>query len=181
MKKCLSDWILALIGWKIYGIHPHEVDKAICAVVPHTSWVDVPIGILVRNSYKADIKFLGKKSLFQFPFGSFLRWLGGYPVDRSKRNNFVDTVAAIFDAHNRFYLAITPEGTRRKTETLKSGYYWIARTAQIAIIMVSLDYADKSVTFHDPFYPTEDAESDMQYLESLVSGVKGRIGRYSYK
>lgn len=181
MKKCLSDWILSLLGWKIMGCHPYEVDKAICAVVPHTSWVDVPLGVFVRASLQADIRFLGKKSLFKFPMGYLFRWLGGHPVNRRESTNYVDTVSDVFNSHDKFYIAIAPEGTRRKTTKLKSGYYWIAQQAQIAIIMVSLDYENREVVFYDPFYPTGNPEADMLYLESLVTGIKGKVPEYSYE
>lgn len=180
MKRLLSKWILSLMGWEIKGVHPHEVDKAICAVVPHTSWKDVPIGIYVRNVLKADIKFLAKKPLFKFPYGGVMRWLGGYPVDRTRNTNFVEAVVDIFNQHDQFYVAITPEGTRKKVNRLKSGYYWIAKEAKIAIIMVSMDFKHKVVKFHPPFYPTDDTKADKRYLESLVSGVKGKVPEYSY-
>lgn len=180
MKRLISKWLLALWGWKIKGIHPHEVDKAVCAVVPHTSWVDVPVGILVRNTMRADIRFLAKKPLFRFPYGGFMRWLGGYPVERRKNTNFVEAVVDIFNQHERFYISITPEGTRGKVHRLRSGYYWIAKQANIAIIMVSMDFENKTVTFHDPFFPTDDKDADMEYLESLVTGVKGKVPENSF-
>ncbi len=180
MGAWFSKAFLKLWGWKILGHHPHEVDKAICAVVPHTAWQDFPLGLLVRSAMKANIRFLGKKSLFKFPFGRLMRSLGGYPVDRSKSTNFVDAVAQIFNEHEQFYVSIAPEGTRKKVEKLKTGYYWIAKQAKAAIIMVSFDYGKKEVVFHKPFFPTDNAEEDMAYLETLVSGIEGKVPENSY-
>lgn len=102
-------------------------DKFVIAVIPHTSSWDFPLGLLVRSVMDIDVKYLGKDSLFKGPFGGLFRWLGGYPVDRSKNNNFVDTVIDIFKREEKFSTAIAPEGTRKKVDQLKTGFYYIAK------------------------------------------------------
>ena len=71
-----------ILGWRLVGDFP-QINKAVFIVVPHTSWLDFFLGLLIRNIWKEEINFIGKKSLFRFPFGWFFRWMGGTPIDLS--------------------------------------------------------------------------------------------------
>jgi 1-acyl-sn-glycerol-3-phosphate acyltransferase len=127
-----------------------------------------------------DTKFIGKKSLFKPPFGAVFRALGGYPVDRSKNNNFVDAVVEIFDSKEKFSIALAPEGTRKKVDKIKTGFYYIAKGANIPIILVRFDYANKEVTFSDPFYTTDNKEADLKFIDDHFRGTLGKIPENSY-
>ena len=129
---------------------------------------------MVRKVIQRDIKFIGKSSLFKPPHGFIFSWLGGYPVNRSKRTNFVDAVADIFNSKESFAIVLAPEGTRQKVEKLKTGFYFIAKQAQVPIILVRFDWGTKVVTFLDPFNPTGDLEKDLEYFRSEMKGVKGK-------
>ena len=96
MLQWLAGMLWKLWGWKLKGTIPQEVKKAVVIVIPHTSNWDFPVGLLVRRVMQKDIKFIGKASLFKWPFGKIFKALGGYPVDRSKSNNFVDSIVDIF-------------------------------------------------------------------------------------
>ncbi len=175
MLKQLSSWLLHLLGWRIEGFNPKQLDKYIIIAIPHTSNWDFPLGLLVRNAWELnEVKFLAKDSLFKPPFGWLFRWLGGYPVDRSKRNKYVDTVADIFDQHERFAITIAPEGTRSKVDRLRTGFYYIARKAQVPIIMIKFDFGKKKVTFSPPFYPTNDKAADFAHIRAFYKGVQGK-------
>ena len=126
--------------------------------MPHTSNWDFPIGLLTRRAVGVDIKFLGKHSLFIPPFGWLFRWLGGYPVDRRKRTNLVDSVVDIFNQHDEFVISIAPEGTRKKVDALRTGFYYIARKAGIPILLCSFNYQIRTVLFGPLFYPGPDPE-----------------------
>jgi 1-acyl-sn-glycerol-3-phosphate acyltransferase len=180
MKSKIARLLLGLWGWRIEGEYPIAYPKNVVAVVPHTSWIDFPLGILVRSSRKMPTRFLAKKSLFRWPLGSLFRWFGGYPVDRSGRKNMTDTVVDIFNEHDRFDIAIAPEGTRKKVSQLRTGFYWIARKANAAIIMTRFDYEKKVVFFSAPFFPTEDAEADIRKIEKHFKGTVGKKREYSF-
>ena len=171
----LSTAILRLLGWKVEGGIPPELKKYVVIAAPHTSAWDFPLGVFARGSIGEDIKYIGKKSLFKPPFGGLMRKLGGYPVDRGKSQNFVQSVIDIFDRHERFAIALAPEGTRNKVDKFRTGFYYIARGAGIPIIFFTFDYTRRVVTF-DPeaFYPTEDAEADLEYIWNYYKGVQGR-------
>ena len=169
----ISKLIMKWWGWK-YQIDLEEWPKKyIVAVVPHTSSWDFPLGIFTRSIYYQDIKFIGKKSLFPPVLGSIMKAMGGYPVDRSQSNNFVQAVVDIFDAKEEFKIAIAPEGTRDAVKHLKTGYYFIAKGAKIPILLCRFDWGNKIISFSEPFYPTDDQEADFQYIEHHFRGVKG--------
>jgi len=171
----LSSIILGLFGWAVEGGIPAELKKYVVIAAPHTSALDFPLGLFARGSIGRDIKYIGKQSLFKPPFGGLMRKLGGYPVDRSKSQNFVQSVVDIFDQHDEFAIALSPEGTRKKVERFKTGFYYIAKGAGVPIIFVTFDYARHVVTF-DPkaFYPTDDAEADLEYIWNYYNGVQGK-------
>ncbi len=180
MYNALCRFLLKLFGWKIVGPYPENEKKFIIAVVPHTSSWDFPLGIIVRGALKKDIKFLGKSSLFKPPFGWFFRALGGYPVDRSKSSNLVDAVVDIFNSKERFVVAIAPEGTRKKVERLKTGFYYIALGAKIPILPVAFDFEHKTVWIKDLFYPEGDKEKDFEHIHQVFAGVKGKKPEKSF-
>ena len=108
-----------LLGWKIVGEFP-DLKKCMLVVVPHTSWVDFFLGLLIRRVINKDMSFIAKKSLFKPPFGWYFRWMGGAPIDRSKSSDTVSAIAQIFEEKEVFRLALSPEGTRKKVDQWKT-------------------------------------------------------------
>ena len=161
-----------LMNWSIVGNFP-SIPKYIVAVVPHTSWLDIFIGLLVRSILGESINFVGKKELFNPLTGWFFRILGGAPIDRSGNKDSVESIAAVFEAHEKFRLALAPEGTRGKVDKLRTGYYYIAKRLKIPIIPVSFDYENKKVIVHSNFYTSSDEQKDLKTLETLFKGVSG--------
>ena len=174
MLSAVSRWWLDLLGWDIVGQYPKELKKFVVIVMPHTSWWDFPLGVLVRSSLQVDINFVAKKSLFRPPFGWFFRWMGGYPVDRSRRSHLVDQVVEMFEKHDHFLLTIAPEGTRNKVDRLRTGFYYIALGAGVPILMVKFDYEHREVVISDPFWPSGDKDADFQIIIDYFKGVKGK-------
>lgn len=174
MKRWLSNLILIRwMGWKIEGTFPND-PKYMIVVAPHTSNMDFVIGVFVRAVTGLKSNFIGKKQLFVFPFGYFFRWMGGYPVDRSKNSNAVDQVADLFKKLPRFVIAIAPEGTRKKTGHLKSGFYYIAKEANIPVLPVGLDYKNKKVVIHPLHHVADTFEAEHAALLSFFSTITGK-------
>ena len=171
MIKILSKFILKkVLGWKVKGFLPIN-DKYIIAVVPHSSYFDLIVAVLIRTYSGLKIKFIGKKELFN-PFTSFFfKFLGGIPVDRNKNENLVDAVVDLFKTNKIEILAIAPEGTRKKVNKWKTGFYYIALKAKLPILMVSFDYNRKEVKINNRFYPTGNIDNDFNELEKMVSDV----------
>jgi 1-acyl-sn-glycerol-3-phosphate acyltransferase len=149
------------------------------AVVPHTSWVDFFLGLLIRRVINQDINFIGKKSLFKGPFGWYFKWMGGAPIDRSKSSDTVTAIAKIFDEKKVFRLALSPEGTRKKVEQWKTGFYYIAKAANVPIVLVAFDYGHKQIKFSQPYIPTEDIEEDFKIYKNFFKGSIGKIPEYT--
>ena len=171
MIRILSKFILTkIIGWKVIGYLPKK-EKYIIAVVPHSSYFDLIIAVLIRTYSGLKIKFIGKKELFN-PITSFLfKYLGGIPVDRTKKLNIVDEVVNLFKSGKIKILAIAPEGTRKRVEKWKTGFYYIALKANLPILMVSFDYMRKEVKINNKFYPSGDIDKDFIELEKKVNDV----------
>lgn len=176
MKKRLYKLIFfKLMKWKIEGSIDESVKKCVLMVLPHTSWHDFYLGIFTRGILDMEMNFIGKKELFRFPFGFYFRWMGGAPIDRVGNLNKVESIAKIFDNRSEFRLAISPEGTRKKTNELKTGFYYIAVQANAPIIPVAFDFGKKTVKIGKPFYPTSNYENDLNILLQHFTEAKGKI------
>ncbi|MDX1910948.1 MAG: 1-acyl-sn-glycerol-3-phosphate acyltransferase [Saprospiraceae bacterium] len=175
MFSWLSRFIFWLIGWKITGKYPRELSHVVIAVAPHTSAWDFPLGVLTNSAGRFNANYMGKHTLFKPPFGFLFRWLGGIPVDRSKNHNLVAATVEAFKREPRIHLVIAPEGTRKKVEKFKSGFYHIARLAGVPICLCQFDFEKKEV-FFDPelFYPTDNEAADMEYLWQYFKGIRGK-------
>lgn len=160
MQKISKFILYKLLGWKIENDFPRDIKKYIIIVAPHTSWLDFPISVLTRLTLGIMIHFLGKESLFKPPFGFVFRALGGIPVDRSKKNNLVVTVAKIFKEREEFRLALSPEGTRKKVKEWKTGFYYMAKEASVPVVMVKLDLKNKILKISKPYETTDNKNND---------------------
>lgn len=164
---------MAASGWSFEGNWPDE-PKFIIAIVPHTSNVDFPIGLNVLFSMGLRLDFLGKETLFWEPLGTFLRWLGGVPIDRSASGGAVGQAIDQFKDRDEFVLVITPEGTRAKVENWKTGFYHIANGAGVPIVPAGFDYATKTVKIGPPLFPSGDMEADFTKLGEFYSDIRAR-------
>ncbi|WP_136481018.1 1-acyl-sn-glycerol-3-phosphate acyltransferase [Cognatitamlana onchidii] len=171
-----------VLGWRIVGntsFSKDTVKKAVIIAVPHTSWHDFYIGVLLRAVVGVKTNFIGKKGLFVFPFGYFFRALGGAPINRKVNENKVDAIAKLFSEKDEFRMTLAPEGTRKKVEKWKTGFYYIAKKAQVPIILFTLDFKNKENKVSEPFYPTDNIEADFNYMHAFFKGIQGKISKYS--
>lgn len=174
MARGFARMILRILGWKVVGEIPPSLHKYVVIAAPHTSWWDFPLGVVARAATGRRIYFLGKRSLFKPPFGWVMRWLGGYPVNRSKSGQIVDQVVEMFDNHRDFAIALAPEGTRQKVSAFRTGFYYIAKGAGVPVICAALDFGRRRVVFSAPFFLSPDADADLQKLWNHFAGVRGK-------
>ena len=163
-----------IFGWKINGSLPAE-KKYICALAPHTSNWDFVVGVAARSILRITrAKYLGKSQLFRAPYGWFFRWIGGIPVERDQqKHDMVEQVAMIARGSGEFILAIAPEGTRKKVNKLKTGFWYIAHAANIPIVPVGFDFRKREVVIGQPLYAT-DIDKDMTTLTEFYKGITGK-------
>ena len=177
MRALASFIYFKLMGWKQKGSLPN-LSKYVITVAPHTSWVDFIVGLLIRKIVNQKINFIGKKSLFKPPFGWWFRYLGGTPVDRFKNEDTVASISRIFNSRDEFRLALSHEGTRKKVKEWRSGFYYIAKAAEVPIVMVAFDFGKKEVKISEPMWPTDDKEADFKAYMEFYKGVEGKIPEY---
>ena len=175
MKKAICRWLLKCMGWNI-GLTGDDVPKCVICVAPHTSNTDFLIGKLFYNAVGKQAKFLMKKEWFFFPLGLIFRSMGGVPSDRSRNQSMTEQMAAEFASHDYFRVAITPEGTRKRVDEWKRGFYYIALKAQVPIQLGYIDYGRKEVGIMSTFWPTGDADADIRYIRSCYKGIRGHHG-----
>jgi 1-acyl-sn-glycerol-3-phosphate acyltransferase len=171
-----------LLGWKIVGnknFSQDTVKKAVIIAAPHTTWHDFYIGLLLRKITGTKTNYVGKKELFVWPFGYYFKAIGGKPLDRTSGQNKVEAIAQLFEGEEEFRLTLAPEGTRKKVAKWKTGFYYIAKTANVPIIMFTLDFKNKQNKISEPFYPTDDIEADFKVMRGFFEGVQGKIAHYS--
>jgi 1-acyl-sn-glycerol-3-phosphate acyltransferase len=169
----LSLFFLKILGWKTVGQLPEE-SKYVIIFAPHTSNWDVLYGVFVAFTLKLDACYLAKKELFRWPFGPLMKWLGGIPIDRTTSGHTVNQMIQKFNESERFVLAIAPEGTRRKVEYWKSGFYHIAEGAHVPILPGFLDYVSKKGGVGPRIHPTGDICRDMQTIQDFYVTIKGK-------
>ena len=170
-----SRAFLQLNGWTVQGELPANTPKCVLIAAPHTSNWDLPYTLMVAYCLRLNIHWMGKQSLFRWPFGAVMRWLGGIAVDRSQSTNLVQaSAAALVAADGRLQLVVPPEGTRGKTRHWKTGFYFIALQAKVPIVLAYMDYQRKVSGLGPVFQPTGDVEADMAVIKRFYAGIKGR-------
>ena len=173
MKQQLCKFILHIAGWKSGSFEGAELNKCVICVAPHTSNWDFVLGKLFYTSIGLTAGFLMKKAWFFFPMNLLFKSMGGIPIDRDKHTSMTDQVAEMFRTKDRFQVAITPEGTRKKVQDWKRGFYYIALKAGVPILLAYIDYAKKEAGMLTVFHPTGDADKDIAAIRSYYNGIKG--------
>ena len=169
----LSLFYLKCTGWQLQGAPP-AAERYVMIAAPHTSNWDLPMTLAVVFAFRLKVYFLAKHTLFFFPCGIFLRWLGGIPVNRSRANNLVTQIVALFNNHDRLILIIPPEGTRSQVRYWKSGFYHIACGARVPIALGFIDFKRKVAGVGRLFEPTGNFEADLPEIQAFYSGITGK-------
>jgi len=168
----LARRVLGILGWTCLDL-PQRPAKAVVIGYPHTSNWDFPIGLLGMTALGLDARWVGKEALFRGPAGPVMRWLGGIPVDRRAPAGFVDTIAARIRQEERFMLVIAPEGTRSLRPGWKSGFYRIARAAEVPVLVGIVDYSRRRIGLVASIRLSGDADADMARIADCYRDCRG--------
>ena len=175
LLRAFSVSFLKISGWKIEGRLPTAASKSVLIAAPHTSNWDLPYTLMVAFALRLNIYWMGKAQIFRPPFCGLMRWLGGIPVARETANNLVAaSAAAITAADGPVQLIVPPEGTRSKTRQWKTGFYHIAVTAQVPIVLAYMDYERKISGLGEIFVPTGDVDADIATIKAFYAPFKGK-------
>jgi 1-acyl-sn-glycerol-3-phosphate acyltransferase len=162
----LARRLLALAGWRVAGELP-ACPRFVLIEAPHTSNWDFIFAVLAMFATDLRVSWLGKHTIFRFPLGPLLRWLGGEPVNRSATHGTVGTAIEHFRTRPQWVLALSPEGTRRKVEQWKTGFHRIAVGAGVPIVPVWIDYQARQIGIGARFSPGPDEAADVAALHGL--------------
>lgn len=170
LAKSISKLYFKLSGWKTVGSIPQDVKKCIIIGVPHTSNWDFIYARLALYIFDYRIRYLMKDSMFKNPIAAwFFRVTGGIPVNRRKSTNLTGELAKLLNSADTLYIAIPPEGTRKRVKRWKTGFYRIAVDCNIPIALAFIDYKKKQAGFMKILYPTGNMIEDFKVIESFYS------------
>lgn len=171
----LAKSILRLFGWTVEITVP-DYPRAIICVAPHTSNWDFIIGKLAYSSVGRKAGFLMKNTWFFFPLGIIFKAMGGIPVSRKgkKGASLVDSIVTKYKILSNLVIAITPEGTRSRTDKWHTGFLQIACQANIPILLGAIDYNHKKVEIKNIFVPSNDTEADMRRIKDFYAPFSGK-------
>ena len=174
LVRLIGKTFMFFSGWKVEGNIP-ACNKVIIIAAPHTTNWDFVYLLGAAYQLGLNIRWLGKQSLFRFPFGGIMRALGGIAVDRSKANGMVQQVSEAIDQIAKISLVIPPSGTRVRTDYWKSGFYHIAKTADVPLVCGYLDYEKKIAGLGPVLVVSSSVRDDMDMLRDFY---KDKVGKY---
>lgn len=174
MLQRLARLILKVCGWTPVGELPTQ-DKVVFIVVPHTSNWDGLWMMIYKVALDIDVHFLAKHSLFWWPLGSIFRALGAMPIDRSVSTSTVQQVIDAFAERDRFWFALSPEGTRKWQPYWKTGFYRIVRSANVPLVLGFIDYRKKQMGIGITLSPERNLADDMLAIQQFYAPLEGRI------
>ncbi len=169
----LGRCFLWLMGWKIEG-EGHKVPRCVVIGAPHTSNWDFVYVLAITFSLRLNAYWLGKHTLFKFPFYRIMRFLGGIPVDRSRGQGAAREALTAFANSDELRIVIPPEGTRSKVRAWKKGFYKIAEAANVPVVLGFLDFKRKVGGFGPAINLTGDMEADLARIRDFYQGMEGK-------
>jgi 1-acyl-sn-glycerol-3-phosphate acyltransferase len=176
----ICSWLcrvyMSLVGWKMRGDWP-DLPKVILLAAPHTSNWDGLLMLVTAGAYRLKLKWMGKKSLAEGPFGKIMLGLGVMPVDRGAKNGLVGSVSDAITKASDVILAISPEGTRTRVEEWKKGFYLIADAARVPIVFAVLDFKTKIISISGWLMPSGDFDADWPLIRSHYAKAQGKYNQ----
>lgn len=174
VSRALGRGLLRLGGWRMVGEFP-DIPKLVLIAAPHSSNWDGIWGIAAKLALGLDIKILGKHSLFHVPLmGALLRWMGVIPVDRSAAGDVVEQMCTMLHGTDKLWLGLAPEGTRKRVERWKSGFWKIAHAADVPVLPAYFHYPDKIIGIGPTFDLTDDMEADIARIRAWYRPWRGK-------
>ena len=168
MGRWLARGFLRITGWKLEGVKP-DAPRFVLVAAPHTSNWDLPYMLALSLACDIKLHWMGKHTLFKPPLGWLLRPLGGIPVVRHRTGNLVGQLVTRFKESESLALVVPAEATRSRAPHWKSGFYYIARAADVPVLLGFLDYSRKRGGFGPALELTGDVSSDMDEIRSFYA------------
>jgi 1-acyl-sn-glycerol-3-phosphate acyltransferase len=173
-RKLVGLAWLKVFRWRLETERPKH-EKFVVVAAPHTSGWDLPFMLATAWSMDVPISWMGKRELFAPPWGWFMRFLGGIPIDRSRHRNTVSWAIEQLERTPDLVLSIPAKGTRAKAEYWKSGFYHIAKGANVPVALAFLDYGKKRCGIGAFITPTDDIKADMDFIRAFYADVSAKF------
>lgn len=173
LRYYMGSFLLKLIGWKTGGKLP-DFPKYVLISEPHTTNWDLALMLVLSMKIGFKLNWVAKDTIFKGLHGRYLKWMGGIPVNRRSRNNFVDQSIEAINTNDKIIIVVSPAGTRSYTEFWRSGFYHIAHGAGVPIVMGYLDYAHKTGGVGPYIHTTGYLEKDFEKFREFYATVKGK-------
>ena len=170
-------WFYKLQGWRIESPLP-RLDKFVIAGAPHTSNWDFVFFTGATAEEGVEPSFMGKHTLFKGWMKNFMYDMGGVPVDRTKRANYVEQVTDAFEKADRLALVIAAEGTRSSNGEWKSGFYHIAQAADVPVVVAWVSWKRRVLGFSEPIWPSGDYGRDLKKIANFLLSKRPDYERY---
>jgi 1-acyl-sn-glycerol-3-phosphate acyltransferase len=169
---------LRAFGWRIEVLDPMPA-QCVIIMYPHTSNWDFVIGLATKwsvglNKSRDALCFAGKESLFRAPWGWFFRAVGGFPVNRSGGSNFVPQMTARFANEPVMRFVLSPEGTRSFAPHMRSSFYYVAKSANVPVILGAFDFPNKRVVVTEIFRASDDVVADLARIDAYYTTLGNR-------
>lgn len=181
MFEKLAEQTLGLMGWEIDNHWDLDIDQCVMIAAPHTSNWDALYARLALKALGVNVRLTIKDSYMKFPFGPFVRAMGGIGIDRSakqeaqERPSMVQLMSDLFKTHPKLVMLVTPEGTRAKQEQWKTGFYHVAVNAGVPIALAYMDYAKKKTGIGKIVYPSGNYQKDMTEIMAFYAEINAKF------
>lgn len=173
VRPLLARAFWAVSRYRLRSEPPPASGSAVLIGAPHTSNWDFAFMLAICWRYGFAPKWLGKHTLFKPPFGGLMRALGGIPVNRANPGRLVDEVVAQVRSGSPFFLVVTPEGTRKRGTVWKSGFYRIARDADLPVVLGYVDSTTRTAGLGPTIHLTGDVSADMDAFRAFYADKRG--------
>jgi len=184
ISRFIARGTFAFTGWTFNNQMPTHIKQCVMIAAPHTSNWDALYTRLAFVLMGIPVKITIKDSYMRFPYGPFIRYMGGVGINRrpkkdgEARPSMVQLMADLFKAHPDFVMLVTPEGTRSLRTKWKTGFYHVAVAANVPIALGYLDYKKKEAGVGKVVYPSGDMKKDMHEIMSFYKDI---VGKYPEK
>lgn len=172
--KPLNKFLLKLFGFTMDYTVPEEAKKCVLVFAPHTSMWDFVVGKMVLDVMGLNVKFMIRKESFRFPMNIILNLLGGIPVDRQHVRMLPVHIGNMIKKEDNIAVLIAPEGTRKRVEVWKKGFYFIAQYAEVPMCLCYIDWGKKIGGIGPVIKVTGDYDADLKAIQDFYRGMKGR-------
>lgn len=171
MKNLISSVsknILDFYGWKLDEKFP-ENGPFVCVLYPHTTNWDTIIAALA-GMYWGQKFFIPVKETYNIPvLEKIIRKFNLLPITRDHKG--YEKIKREFE-NTGSHACIAIEGTRKKSNGVKAGFYNIAKQTNSKILIFGCDWKNKNFRMFEPFEPHESIELTISHISNILEPLR---------